>query len=131
MATSNNADHNKVAVNGETSGWNPTKQDEITLALKQNGGLKRIRATLQQRLDEAGWSEDLRKYCTHLFRSGAAATYDDALTIIMRRIAAETADPDGIDDGVPAPNLSIPSEVQHAGADAVKRELRGVVKNMP
>ena len=124
---SNNADQNKVAVNGETSGWNPTVQDQITLTLAQNGGLKRIRATLQQRLDEAGWSEDLRKYCTQLFRSGAAVTFDDAMTIIMRRIEAGTADPHGLDDGVPAPNLSIPIAAQRAGADAVRSELRPVV----
>ena len=125
---SNNTDQKQVAVNGETSGWDPSTQDQITLALVQNGGLKRVRATLKQRLDEAGWSEDLRKYCTQLFRSGAAVTYDDALTIIMRRIESGTADPHSLDDGVPAPNLSIPMEAQQAGAEAVKTELRGVVK---
>ena len=124
----NNNTNQKVAINGDTSGWNPTVQDQITLALVQNGGLKRIQTTLKQRLDEEGWSEQLRNYCTRLFRSGAAVTYDDALTIIMRRIQAGEADPQGVDDGVPAPDLSIPSIAQHAGADAVRKELAGVVE---
>ena len=123
-----NGDEKQVAINGDTSGWNPTVQDQVTLALAANGGLKRIQATLKQRLDEKGWSEDLRNYCTRLFRSGAAVTYDDALTIVMRRIQAGAADPEGADDGVPAPNLSIPKDVQQAGADAVKKELAPIVK---
>lgn len=123
-----NADQNKVAVNGDTSGWQPDVQSEIIIALLGNGGINRVRGTIKQRLDEAGWSQDLREYCTRLFRSGAAKTYDDALTIIMDRIQSGVADPQGNDNGVPAPNLSIPSEAQYAGADAVKRELAGVVK---
>jgi hypothetical protein len=123
-----NSNDNKVAVNGDTSGWQPDFQDEITAALLQNGGIDRIRATLKQRLDEAGWSEDLRKYCTQLFRSGAAETYPQAMDIVMRRIQSGVADPQGNDDGVPAPNLAIPSEAQHAGADAVRKELAGVIK---
>lgn len=123
----NSTTESKVAVNGDSSGWDPTLQDKIILALADNGGLKRIRATLQQRLDEAGWSEDLRKYCTALFRSGAATTYDDARAIITRRMEADMADPEGVDDGVPAPNLLIPDEAKYAGADAVKKELRGVL----
>jgi hypothetical protein len=115
----------QVAIDGETSGWQPDVQSEIILALLANGGINRIRGTIKQRLDEAGWSQDLREYCTRLFRSGAAKTYDEALEIITRRIQASK---EGEDDGVPAPNLAIPSEAQHAGADAVRRELAGVVK---
>jgi hypothetical protein len=115
----------QVAINGETSGWQPDVQSEIILALLANGGINRIRGTIKQRLDEAGWSQDLREYCTRLFRSGAAKTYDEALEIITRRIQAGE---EGDDEGVPAPNLAIPSEAQHAGADAVRRELAGVVK---
>ena len=122
------ADQKQVAVNGDSSGWNPTLQDDIILALNQNGGLKRIQATLRQRLDEAGWSQDLREYCTHLFRSGAAVTYDDALTIVMRRIQSGEADHQGIDNGVPAPDLAIPDEAKQAGAQTVKKELQGVLK---
>ena len=123
----NNTNHT-VTVNGETSGWQPDFQDQITTALLQNGGINRIQGTIKQRLDEAGWSEDLRKYCTQLFRSGTAKTYDDALNIVMNRIQSGVADPQGHDDGVPAPNLAIPTEAQHAGADAVRKELAGVVK---
>ena len=115
----------QVAINGETSGWQPDVQSEIILALLANGGINRIRGTLKQRLDEAGWSQDLREYSTRLFRSGAAKTYDEALDIIMRRIQSGE---EGEDAGVPAPNLAIPSEAQHAGADVVRKELAGVVK---
>ena len=125
--SSNSTEQKKVEVNGDTSGWQPDVQDQVKLALLGNGGINRIRETLQQRFDEAGWSQDLREYCTRLLRSGAAKTYDDVLTIVMRRIESGEADPQGLDDGVPAPNLSIPLEAQHAGADAVKREMAGVV----
>ena len=124
---SSNTQQKKVEVNGDTSGWQPDVQDQVKLALLGNGGINRIRDTLQQRLDEAGWSQNLREYTTHLLRSGAARTYDDVLTIVMRRIESGEADPQGNDNGVPAPNLSIPLEAQHAGAEAVKREMAGVL----
>ena len=120
-----NATPKQVAINGDTSGWQPDVQSEIILALLANGGINRIRGTIKQRLDESGWSQDLREHCTRLFRSGAAKTYDEALEIITRRIQGGEA---GEDDGVQAPNLAIPSEAQHAGADAVRREGAGVVK---
>jgi hypothetical protein len=126
--SSNNSEQQKVEVNGDTSGWQPEVQDQVIMALLRNGGIKRIHETLQQRFDESGWSQNLRDYVTHLLRSGAAKTYGDVEAIVLRRIESGVADPQGQDNGVPAPNLSIPSEAQHAGADAIKREMAAVVK---
>ena len=123
--SSNNG--NTVPVNGSTNGWEPDVRDKIILALRTNGGLNRIQTTMRERLDEAGWSQDLKEYCTKLFRSGEAATYDDALNIIMKNILNEEDDPPVGQDGVQAPNLSIPQECKEAGGDAVKKELKEVV----
>ncbi|KAK3713798.1 hypothetical protein LTR37_008284 [Vermiconidia calcicola] len=127
MSGNSSNQQQQLTADGSTSGWDPTTQEKIVLALGQNGGLNRIQATLKQRLDEAGWSQDLREYITHLFRSGAAVTYDDAKAIIMKRIQAGEADPTGAEDGVPAPKLAIPSSAQHDGADAVKKELASLL----
>ena len=73
----------KIQVNGTTSGYSPDVQSQITTALLQNGGVKRIQETLQQRLDEEGWTQNLRDYVIRLFRSGEATTYDDAYNKVM------------------------------------------------
>ena len=125
----NSTNQQQVAVNGETSGWDPTTKDQITLALAHNGGIKRVQATMRQRLDEAGWSQDLKEYCTRLFRSGEALTYGDARAIIFKRIQSGDAATNGASDGVPAPNLSIPIDAQHGGAEALKKELAQIVKH--
>lgn len=122
----------KVAVNGTTSGYNPTTQDDITMALLQSGGVKQIQTTLQQRLDEAGWSQSLREYVERLFRSGDATTYDDALKLVMQHVHIPTADDD--DDAATTkaigdiPNLTIPRAAAKDAADTVKKELAKVVK---
>lgn len=126
--TKNDTNQREVPVDETTSGWEPTVQDEINLALAQNGGFKRIREALKQRLDETGWSQDLREYCTALFRSGEATTYPEAHAIIMGRIQAGSAAANGTSNGVPAPDLSIPISAQEGGAEAVKKELRQIVK---
>ena len=127
MAGSNSSQP-PVQVNGTTSGFDPDTQGQIALALMQNGGIERIKATFRQRLDEAGWSQDLKEYTTRLFRSGAAVTYDDALTIIMRNINTDGPTANGSADGGPVPNLSIPREAAQGGAEAVKKELAKIVK---
>lgn len=115
----------EIQVNGATHAWEPDVQSQITLALVQNGGIERIKATFRQRLDEAGWSQDLKEYCTRLFRSGAATTYDDALSIVMRNINSDGEVANGVSEG--APDLSIPREAAEGGAEAVRKELRQVV----
>jgi hypothetical protein len=131
MANNTNANSNgqqQVPVNGSTSGWDPDARDKIIQALLQNGGTNRIQSTIRQRLDESGWSQDLREYCKQLLRSGAATTYDDLQKMIYDRINSGEADPNGNDNGVPAPKLSIPDEAKSAGADAVRKELAQVAK---
>lgn len=123
-----NVNH-KIPVTADTAGWEPTLHDQIVMELKTNGGLKRIQSTIRQRLDEAGWSEDLRKYVTAILRSGAAAKYNDVEDIILARIQAGAGEgSEGAVRGVTAPNLSIPIEAQRAGAEAVKKEIAGVVE---
>ncbi|KAK0266598.1 hypothetical protein LTR91_007465 [Friedmanniomyces endolithicus] len=105
-----------VQVNGTTSGHDPNVQSQISTALLQNGGVKRIQQTLQQRLDEEGWSQNLREYIVRLFRSGEATTYDDALGKVMQHIRGSAGEPD----------LQIPQSAKQGGADAVRRELEKV-----
>lgn len=107
----------KVQVNGTSSGHDPTTQSQITAALLQSGGVKRIQETLQQRLDEAGWSQSMREYVVRMFRSGEATTYDDVLSKVMQRIKSEQEG-----DG----KLGVPQSAKEGGAEAVKRELERV-----
>ncbi|KAK3067209.1 hypothetical protein LTR53_016050 [Teratosphaeriaceae sp. CCFEE 6253] len=108
----------KVQINSATSAQNPTTQSQISTALLSNGGIKRIQETLQQRLDEDGWSQALREYTIKLFRSGEATTYDEALNKVMAKIRAS-----GGSDGV---DLRVPESAKVGGAEAVKRELERV-----
>lgn len=122
-------DKPKVAVNGSTSIYNPTTQDEITMALLQNGGVRRIQNTFQQRLDEAGWSQNLREYVERLFRSGEATSYDDALKIVMQHISLQSQGQDNKSNGNAAgvPDLTIPRDAAKDAAATVKKELAQVV----
>ncbi|KJY01140.1 hypothetical protein TI39_contig302g00023 [Zymoseptoria brevis] len=122
-------DKTKVAVNGATSGYNPSTQDNITMALLQNGGIKRIQSTFQQRLDEAGWSQALRDYVEKLFRSGEAQTYDEALKIVMQHIALQGDETKSNgNNGSSVPDLTIPRDAAKDAAATVKKELAQVVK---
>ena len=118
----------EVEVNGNTSGWEPDIQSQITLALLQNGGIERVKSTLKQRLDEAGWSQDLKDYSTRMFRSGEVVTYDDALAKIMSNVNSTGAVTNGSADGAPVPDLRIPIDAQRGGAEALRKELAKVVK---
>lgn len=115
----------KIQVNGSSSGTEPSVQSQITTALLQNGGVKRIQDTLKQRLDEENWSENLRKYLVQLFRSGEANTYDEAWNKVMQQIRAGSVE--GLTNGMngvsTAPDLSIPQSAKTSGVEAVKREL--------
>ncbi|CZT25785.1 uncharacterized protein RCC_11454 [Ramularia collo-cygni] len=122
-------DKPKVAINGTTSIYNPTTQDEITMALLQNGGVRRIQNTFQQRLDEAGWSQNLREYVERLFRSGEAQTYDDALKIVMQHISLQSQGQESKANGNGGvPDLTIPRDAAKDAAATVKKELAQVVK---
>lgn len=115
MSTANGV--RKVPLDASTSGSSPDFQSQVTSALLQNGGVARIQATLQQRLDEAGWSQNLRDYVVKLFRTGEATTYDDAWNKVMQQIKS---------GGAGGPDLSIPQEAKVSGVEVVKRELEGV-----
>lgn len=118
----------KIPVNG-TSTTNPTAantiQDQVTLALLSNGGIARIQTALRQRLDEAGWSEDLREYVTALFRSGECTSYFEAVEKVKARVRLESKD-DGEEDGVADGGLVVPVAAVEGGVEAVRRELEGI-----
>jgi delta-aminolevulinic acid dehydratase/porphobilinogen synthase len=101
-------------------------QDQITLALLANGGIARIQTALRQRLDEAGWSENLREYVTQLFRSGECSTYFEAMEKVKARVRLEGRDEeaDGVADG--GADLVVPVAAAEGGVEAVRRELEGV-----
>jgi len=114
----------KVQVNGASSGSDPSIQSQITAALLQNGGVKRIQDTLRQRLDEDNWSQNLHEYCVRLFRSGEATTYDEALSKVMQQIRAGGMS-NGT-NGAGAPDLRISQAAKEGGVEVVKRELMDI-----
>lgn len=117
----------KVQVNGNSSGVEPNIQSQITTALLQNGGVKRIQDTLQQRLDEEGWSEALRKYVVEIFRGGEATTYDEALAKVMQQIrSGQNGTVSNGASGAHAADLSVPESAKTSGVEAVKKELMGI-----
>ena len=115
----------QIPVDSSSTGWEPTIQDSINLTLATNGGIKRIEAVMQQRLDENGWSQNLREYVTKLLRSGEASTYDECLAKVM---AAVTGGKEGAVNGARggvegAPDLRMPEDARQDAAGAVKREI--------
>lgn len=125
------SDNKKVAVNGNTSAYNPTTQDQITMAMLQNGGIARIQTAFSNRLDEAGWSQNLRQFVDHLFRSGEAQTYDEAMKIVMDRVFLAAPDEGGKaanGTAAAAGDLTIPRDAARDAAEVVKKELAKVVK---
>ena len=99
-------------------------QDQITLALLANGGIARIQTALRQRLDEAGWSENLREYVLQLFRSGECASYFEAMEKVKARVRLEGRDDE--DNGHGHEELVVPVAAAEGGVEAVRRELEGV-----
>ena len=119
----------KVAVNGASSAYNPSTQDSINLALLQNGGIRRIQTSLHERLDAAGWTQNVRDYVEKLFRSGDAQSYDEAMKLVMQHVALQGENGNGnMTNGTGGPDLTIPREVAKDGAEVVKKELRQVVR---
>lgn len=121
----------RIAVNDSSSATSSELQDQITLALLANGGVGRIQATLQQRLDEAGWTEQVRSYVTKLFRSGECTTFFEALEKIKSQVAIEgletssgggkkSSTANGTDS---RQELSIPKSAADGGVEAVRKEL--------
>lgn len=103
-------------------------QDQITLALLNNGGIARIQTALRQRLDEAGWSENLRGYAVDLFRSGECTSYFEAMEKIKREVRLEGRDEEngnGSANGADA-GLVVPVAAADGGVEAVRKELEGV-----
>jgi hypothetical protein len=97
-------------------------QDQITLALLANGGIVRIQTALRQRLDEAGWSENLREYVLNLFRSGECTSYFEAMEKVKARVRLEGRDEEnGHGEG-----LVVPVAAAEGGVEAVRKELEGV-----
>lgn len=131
MAATTNGTISKIAIPPTASGTDPDLQNAITAALLHNGGVARIQRTLQQRLDEAGWSQNLREYTERLFRSGEAYTFDEAIAKVMQQIRGGTGAARGGDgvaagEGMP-PDLGIPREAKEGGVEVVRRELEGIL----
>ncbi|KAK5116395.1 hypothetical protein LTR62_007942 [Meristemomyces frigidus] len=106
----------KIQVNGTTSGTTPDVHSQITTALLQNGGVKRIQETLQQRLDEDGWTQSLRDYVVRLYRSGDATTVDEAYGKVMQHVGGAGGEPD----------LTVPKSAREGGAEVLKKELERI-----
>lgn len=121
----------KVEVNGTTSAHNLSTQSQVNLILAANGGHKRIQSKVKERLDEAGWSQDLREYCTRLFRSGEAVTYDDCMAIVTKRVnecKAGNVSTGEQQFGVAAPDLTFPEESKKGFKVAVEKELEPILE---
>lgn len=120
------ANSTQIPADSSTSGWEPTVQDQINLALATNGGIKRIEAVMQQRLDEAGWTQNLKEYVTKLLRSGEATSYDDCLAKVMAAVNGKEGmnGVNGAGANVQAPDLAMPEDAKQDAAAAVKKEIR-------
>ncbi|KAF2718446.1 hypothetical protein K431DRAFT_135125 [Polychaeton citri CBS 116435] len=119
----------KVAVNGSTSGASPSTQDAITQALLQNGGVSRIQRALRQRLDEQGWSENLRKYIIAQLRSGDSKTYSELRDKLEGIIKVEGVNGAALGNGSVdgnTENLVVSRDAAMGGVEAIKRELEKV-----
>lgn len=128
-------DDKKITVNGTTTTYNPTTQDLITTAMVQTGGIKRIQHNLQHRLDEAGWSQNLREYLERLFRSGEVTTYDEALKLVTQHIMLQPESDEtprstvhGGLNGAGVPDLVLPRQAVKDAAGYVRAELEKVVQ---
>ena len=125
QARSAMANQTHIAADSSTSGWEPTVQDQINLSLATNGGIKRIEAVMQQRLDEAGWTQSLKEYVTKLLRSGEASTYDECLAKVMAAVNGKEGvnGVNGAGGAGQAPNLKMPDDAMQDAAAAVKKEI--------
>jgi len=101
-------------------------QDQITLALLANGGIARIQTALRQRLDEAGWSENLREYVLNLFRSGECTSYFEAMEKVKARVKLEGRDEENGHANGHEGSLVVPVAAAEGGVEAVRKELEGV-----
>jgi hypothetical protein len=101
-------------------------QDQITLALLANGGIARIQTALRQRLDEAGWSENLREYVLNLFRSGECTSYFEAMEKVKARVRLEGRDDENGSANGHEGSLVVPVAAAEGGVEAVRKELEGV-----
>lgn len=120
----------KISVSSaSTTSTNPQTardlQDQITLALLANGGIARIQTALRQRLDEAGWSENLREYVLQLFRSGECTSYFEAMEKVKARVRLEGRDEEN-GHGHANGELVVPVAAAEGGVEAVRRELEGI-----
>ena len=121
----------KIPINGaSTTSSNPQHardlQDQITLALLANGGIARIQTALRQRLDEAGWSENLREYVLNLFRSGECTSYFEAMEKVKARVRLEGRDDENGHANGHEGSLVVPVAAAEGGVEAVRKELEGV-----
>lgn len=126
MANNSTSNADKVEVNGEEAALDPTRRNQITLALLRNGGVKRIEAKLQQALDESGWSEAMRDQIDVLLRSGEASTYDEVRQRVLQMMADH--------ENGPTPENSTPTNLQPTrealeyGGAQVRKELEGILE---
>ena len=117
----------KVEVNGEAPALDPTRRNQITVALASNGGLKRIEGKLKQGLDEAGWSQAIREYADVLLRGGEVTTFPELEERIYDHIKANERGTT-VPGSSGAPDLAVPRDALDHGATQVKKELAEILQ---
>ncbi|KAF2825972.1 hypothetical protein CC86DRAFT_382936 [Ophiobolus disseminans] len=113
-------------------------RNNIYSALLSGDGIRNIESILDRQLAESGFKDELRRYVTELFRSGQAATVDEAKVLAMDRIRQQMADDqtngtngangtngNHVDDSN-LYDLKIPHKAIVEGTKSVRRELEKV-----
>ncbi|KAL5120050.1 hypothetical protein ACEQ8H_002148 [Pleosporales sp. CAS-2024a] len=102
-------------------------RNNIYAALLSYGGVPNIESALDRQLAECGFKDELRRYVTHVLRSGKATTAPEAKKLAMDMIKHQMHAPDhhaaanGPDDQ--HYDLKIPRKAIVEGTLAVKKEL--------
>lgn len=110
-------------------------RNNIYGALLSGEGIRNIEATLDRQLAESGFKDELRRYVTDLFRSGQAATVEEARVLAMDKIREQSRESNGT-NGVHGTNgnhvdsaeydLKIPNKAVVEGTKTVRKELEKV-----
>lgn len=120
----------KVAVNNSTVASDPPFHDQVTRALLDNGGIARIQSALQNGLDAAGWTENVRRYVTELLRSGECTTYDDCVERVRKHtVVSGQQNGTASTNGAAERGLTVPKSAVDRGVEAVKKEIAAVCED--
>ena len=123
------------------NGISPELRNNIYAALLSDGGIRNIESVLDEQLRASGFRDELRRYITHLFRSGQATSVEQARNLALEKIKEQmrsrseehsngtngvNGTSNGNDEEADEYKLTIPDAAVKQGAKTVKKELEKV-----